>query len=356
MSIKIDNTTSNIDIDIDINANINANMYDDVVKNKNKNKNKKKKDEIKVEMPQYSEYNHITKKRFTILELKSMLKHYKQKVSGDKKELTTRLAEYLKKSYFIIKIQKCFRGFLTRYYMASHGPAVKNRGLCVNATDFLSMDDLKDIPYEQFLSFKDDDGFIYGFDIMSLTNLVYKSIGVVKNPYNKKNIPINVIYQLKRKLRLSNILQINVLTKLENVHNELSEEKSLELRVVTLFQKIDSLGNYTQPKWFLDLQRNQLLHFMYALEDIWSHRANLSPEVKATICPHGYPFLRGNHYRNTTNIVELKTIILKSLNQLVTTGIDRDSQSLGATYVLCALTLVSIDAANALPWLYESVC
>ena len=31
------------------------------------------------------------------------------------------------------------------------------------------------------------------------------------------------------------------------------------------------------------------------------------------------------------------------------------NKSLGANYVLCALTLVNNDAANALPWLYQSV-
>jgi hypothetical protein len=43
------------------------------------------------------------------------------------------------------------------------------------------------------------------------------------------------------------------------------------------------------------------------------------------------------------------------LEKMVTTGINHDSKSLGAFYVLAALTLVSVDAANGIPWLYQSV-
>ena len=40
---------------------------------------------------------------------------------------------------------------------------------------------------------------------------------------------------------------------------------------------------------------------------------------------------------------------------MIKLGVDKDSQTLGSYYVLCAMTLVSQDAAIALPWLYESV-
>jgi hypothetical protein len=46
---------------------------------------------------------------------------------------------------------------------------------------------------------------------------------------------------------------------------------------------------------------------------------------------------------------------LNVLENLVNTGINVDSKSLGAYYVLSALTLVNETAAEALPWLYQSV-
>ena len=50
----------------------------------------------------------------------------------------------------------------------------------------------------------------------------------------------------------------------------------------------------------------------------------------------------------------LREDILKIMENLVTKGIDRDSKVLGALYILTALTLVSPDAAEARPELYNS--
>ena len=43
------------------------------------------------------------------------------------------------------------------------------------------------------------------------------------------------------------------------------------------------------------------------------------------------------------------------MNNLVNTGINESSRSLGAYYILSALTLVNHDAAEAMPWLYQAV-
>ena len=51
----------------------------------------------------------------------------------------------------------------------------------------------------------------------------------------------------------------------------------------------------------------------------------------------------------------LKKSVLSIMENLVRAGIDRDSKVLGSYYVLSALTLVSQPAAEALPWLFESV-
>jgi hypothetical protein len=50
----------------------------------------------------------------------------------------------------------------------------------------------------------------------------------------------------------------------------------------------------------------------------------------------------------------VKKAILDVLEKIVNGGIDRDSKALGAYYVLGALTLVNLDAATNIPWLYQS--
>ena len=43
------------------------------------------------------------------------------------------------------------------------------------------------------------------------------------------------------------------------------------------------------------------------------------------------------------------------MENIIKNGINRESKCLGCNYVLCAITLVNPQAAQALPWLYYSV-
>ncbi len=52
---------------------------------------------------------------------------------------------------------------------------------------------------------------------------------------------------------------------------------------------------------------------------------------------------------------ELYQNLIKVLEPLIKNGINHESRCLGINYILCALTIVSQDAAEALPWLYFSV-
>ena len=140
---------------------------------------------------------------------------------------------------------------------------------------------------------------------------------------------------------------------------EVSCKKSLELRILALFQNIDALGNYSDSKWFLNLNRNQLVRLMRELIDIWTYRASLTDETKRDICPPvGNPFGRLSHFsqlQHSDNLDEIRKYVLEVLEKFVNLGVNRDSKSLGAYYVLGAITLVSVDAANALPWLYQAL-
>ena len=79
---------------------------------------------------------------------------------------------------------------------------------------------------------------------------------------------------------------------------------------------------------------------------------------KKKICPpHGDPFrnIHFDYLYTEENIESIKKIILPSLEMLVNSGINNDNKTLGAYYVLSALTLVSKHASDALPWLFQSV-
>jgi len=309
-------------------------------------------------IPTMKNYNDITNYNYNVSQLKIIAKNYKLKISGNKNELVSRVFTFLYLSSYIIKIQKVFRGHIVKRYIRLHGPAAIKRNLCTNSTDFVSMEPLEEIKFNQFLSYKDEDDFIYGFDITSLFNLFSKNGNINNNPYNRNKIPDIILKNIKTLLRLSKILKITIVLDLEDESPSISEEKVIELRALSLFQNIDSLGNYSNCNWFLSLNRNQIIRFVRELADIWSYRAQLSVETKRAICPpNGDPFRNLNmsliHISQNFNIV--RKVVLEVLEKLVNTGVDKDSKSLGAYYVLGSLTLVNQDAATALPWLFQSL-
>ena len=71
--------------------------------------------------------------------------------------------------------------------------------------------------------------------------------------------------------------------------------------------------------------------------------------------------IRGNPFYNfniplilTKEKEQIQKKILKIIEIFITRGETREDRSLGVYYVLGALTMVSLNAANSLPWLYES--
>lgn len=290
-----------------------------------------------------------------VVQLKKMCRHYKQKVSGNKSQLINRIYNFLKYSHKTSVIQKHVRGWLRRRYFKLNG--INYRHQCVNETDFLTLENINKIPYHQFYCYTDEEGFIYGFDIKSLYNLILKSDGDFKNPYTRSSLPNNIIKNTRQFIRLSNMLKEPISVKINDDTHTLSNKKQISLKTLSIFHQIDTFGHITDTSWFLSLERVQLVRFIRELKDIWEYRSSLTIQMKQQIChPNGNPF-HGIHisYILQQNKETLQRNILYIMENLISKGINLDSKSLGAFYILSALTLVSHNAAIALPWLYESV-
>ena len=309
-------------------------------------------------IPTFDDYELILTQNYNVKHLKEICRHYKQKISGNKDELKTRIYNYLHLSCSARIIQRVWRKHIRVEYNKMHGPARNNRKLCVNETDFFNMEPIKNIASKQFFSYKDGDDMIYGFDILSLYNLLTKRNGLLNytNPYNRNVFPQSVRRDIDKLLRLSRMIGEKIVIKIEE-EQHICPTKQMELRSLALFQDIDNLGNYTNPMWFWSLEHYRIIRLIRELGDIWMYRAQLLLQTKKEICPPvGDPF-RGINTHSLVNLSldKVRKVALKIMEKLVRRGINNASKSLGANYVLCALTLVNNDAAMALPWLYQSV-
>lgn len=330
----------------------------------NLKKNKIDDKDFRILLPK--EYDLLLKTNYDTKQLKKLANEYNLKITGNKSVLIARIFSYLYLSIKILKIQKLCKTHLFKKYVHYHGPAYIKRNLCINTTDFLTMDNLKDIPLSQFFSFKDDSGFTYGFDSVSFHNLVKKSgSNIVLNPFNKMQISSNVIYRFNQMKLLSKLLNIDIILNIDEEEKPNNSKETSYYKTNELFQQIDQIGNhYTCASWFMNLTRDDLLNYSNELYELWTYKMRLPSQIKLKIChPTGDPFLIENINRNQTiteylfrltNIENLRISLLNIISNMVNNGVDLDSKKLGCFIVLGALTLVSDDASHAMPYLYDS--
>ena len=347
----------------------------------------------------------------------------KMKTTGTKVEMKQNIYNFYNQTFHSIKIQLKFKSHLRRKLTLLRGPALKNRGICINETDFYTLDPIRDIPDSQFYSFEEMSGekvCCYGFDIASICNLIMNDNSVdnienlnrrliwteSSNPYNRNTIQHNITRDILKIIKLDRILNnkdkknnngksknsknknnnnnwnengVNGNIILENgggggsgsgsgnividlPQDTLTPQQRYRQNVLHLFQNIDLLGHYSDPDWFLHLTYQQHITFLRELMDIWNYRAELSYNARVSIYPpYGDPFPQNitgwlTHqfyaYLTLESIVNINMTIIE---RLTTTAMQESDRCLGANFVLCALTLVSIPAREALPWLYQSV-
>lgn len=311
---------------------------------------------------------------------------------GNKKIILTRLKNYFQQERLAIQIQKIVRKIFVKRSMELVGPAIKNRKLCTNDTDFYTFEPLKNIPYDNFFSYKDKQNFIYGFELSSLIEYIKTkrlSHKILTNPYNRSSID-EIIPHIRKLNRVNNIIfkkipmkkpiekkttqpsriisnsyqTRSLLLGLEYNYNHTEmlhfirsmRAKSIDERTRALFIEIDQLGNYSNYQWFQNLDRRNYLRYFRILKDIWCYRAQIPINVKIKISPLWDPFIM----LSTDDLIDLTTDQMKTrclcvMEDMVYTGVDTEYKTLGALHVLSVLTIVSREARVNMPWLYESL-
>jgi len=305
-----------------------------------------------------NEFNKLNVRNYKVNQLKTMCRHYKLCVSGNKNILINRLYRFLQLSYNVLYIQSIWKNKMRKKYINAKGPAYFNRGVCVNNSDFYTSQTMNKISNEQFISYMCNDNMIYGFDIMSLHTLISHTQSGKKslNPYNRCELPDSLIENVIYIQKKATFYGENVVITIEE--DIIDETKTIQLRCLSLFQHIQEVSSYiVDHTWLLELSRTNIIRFIRELCDIWAYRAQLENHIKRSICPpDGQVFTRSD-IRDIVimNIEQLQTVSLNIIERLITLANTSDFQILGANYVICALTLVNTRVAEQFPWLYQSV-
>ncbi len=161
-------------------------------------------------------------------DLRSLCILLRLKVGGTKDEIITRIARELHRISAAIQIQRIFRGFLVRCMQQLRGPGfpfititassssasssssaassfvqTKNP-LVVNECDFYTLVPFQEMSPHLFFSYEDDSHFVYAFDVTSLMTMYRKNRRLL-NPYNRKDIPFDIVckfFRLYTKIQL----------------------------------------------------------------------------------------------------------------------------------------------------------
>ena len=300
---------------------------------------------------QFGEQSFLFSRNYKVKQLKAMCSHYGLRVSGNKDELQKRLSNFLEQSVPASLLQRWAHHMLVKRCAILRGPAYAGRRMPVNETDFYSMTPCTSIPSRQFMSIADQTGTIYAFDILSLVNLFRSQGSKVSNPYSRQPFPAGTLPDLKRLIRLGKALGHEVVTRIPTPPVE-----SLEKRCASIFHDITLLGvGYPCARWFTELGRLDTVRYLRELRDIWDYRVGIDRRIQREICPpDGRPFSHVPPGIERGSLRQAREAAVTSINRMVRDGVNSDSQKLGAMYVLCALTLVSPEAASSLPHFYES--
>jgi len=309
--------------------------------------------------------DNIDLRKRTIPDLKRIARENGLFVSGAKPLLIERIQKHFNKMKRIIKCQSYVRRNLVLSQMCMRGPALTpgKRKLCVNDTDFFTLEPITEIEPDNFFSYQDEKGLVYGFDVKSL-GMMYDSQGSLMNPYNRyvfTGATLNCINKLigKPKHRTADEAEMETFNRLIELRT-----KPIETRITDIFYEIDRLGNYTMPDWFSRLSREKYLYLYKRIRELWNYRAMLEDDTKRAICPFFDPFqFRLSRYTGYINPqrerdltdADCRKICVIVMENLIYTGRDDITKNVMAAHILSALTLVSSDAKNAMPWLYDSI-
>ena len=288
----------------------------------------------------------------------------------------------------LIILQRFIKKALISYKKKIHGPALYNRALCVNDVDFFTLDEIKDIPNNDFFSFSDEKNFIYGFHIDSIIQLIFKSDENYFEQFNKKiknkyivinNNKIKICYQQFIKLLYNHYNKIKILNpytrstivcndklnairlyaqntydinKVEEIIEIVDIKISVRNKCLNIFQKIDFFGYQTDINWLYDQNQTLLKVFYKKLALLWNFEFGLNNEARYKIARSYNIFVNLHDIMiSKQDKYTLLDKILDTVNLIVSNGETNSDKQSGCIIILYALAFINNRCILANPWL-----
>ncbi len=259
------------------------------------------------------------------------------------------------------KIQKWWRVLYAFSSLRKQGPALFVRALAQNETEVYSMEPILKIPKLYFFSYKDQQNHIWAFDVRSLSHSLNEGRGLT-NPYTREPFPQIIMQKVRERISFLRKRKYPILYLSTNTTDTLTPEQIWNQKVLDIFMKLEALGYSAACAWFNSLTLEEHQDFYKGVFELWDWRLGLSSLEKESIVPS---HARGQQrlFRNQPDILVRENHNLKwwqkqnlgLITNLITRSADKTRQALGATYVIMGLVQVSDDAAEAYPWVAETV-
>lgn len=250
------------------------------------------------------------------------------------------------------KIQRVWRHL--RSYIRLFHQGVLDTSICMNATELYSLEPVISLKALYMFGIIDSAHNLWLFDIRSLAQMI--SIGTLKgNPYTREPISSRINSKILRRISW---LRSRGYTTLFPQDTELTPEQIWRQKILDTFMKLEAFGFHVQCEWFNEMSIDMHIRFYKTLYELWNFRLGLSSLQQSAIVPSPIkPFslsIYSSHQKQHV-LHWWEKVNLRLIETLISSSPDKESQRLGAMYCLMSLVSVCDDAAEAFPWILESL-
>lgn len=256
----------------------------------------------------------------------------------------------------IIRIQRWHRFHVHRMMLNFHGgDPQRMQRKCVNNSELMSLEDITDVPPEQFICYTTNNDHTYGFTTEAVRAL-YKQNYQPNNPYTREPLPLSFGDR-------ADALDIHYLSKYDPARRRGERilyplmsrigHYTIPYRVCRWCEIIKSdTGFVIQPEWILKMSPHRLQQSYRALRRIWMY---LSFEVRKEIYKGRwgrdlFSFSVKYDFRNARCRFDYIQVLLSLFKNMTRTSTSRTDRERGAIIACAVLYITSRASRTTLSW------